>query len=221
MSKTVLITGANRGIGLALTREYLSRGDKVIGVCRQSSASLDSSGASVIEGVDVASEFGIETLKQQLGERHIGILINNAGILRSTSLDSLNFGQIIEQFEVNAMAPLRVTQALLPNLKQGAKLAFVTSRMGSIEDNTSGGSYGYRMSKSALNAAGKSLAIDLKPKGIAVALLHPGWVNTEMVNFNGQVEPTESASGLAKRIDELNLDNSGGFWHANGESLPW
>lgn len=221
MSKTILITGANRGIGLSLVKNYLAKGEKVLGVCRNNSAELAQSGAEVIEGIDVATESGCSKLAENVANRSIDILINNAGILRSTSFDNMDFELILEQFKVNSMAPLRVVSALKTNLHSGAKVAMITSRMGSIEDNGSGGGYGYRMSKTALNAAGKSLAIDLKSSGIAVALLHPGWVNTEMVNFNGQIEPEESAKGLVARIDALNLDNSGGFWHANGEKLPW
>jgi len=221
MSKTVLITGANRGIGLSLTKAFLDRGEQVIGVCRQSSGELKQSGADVIDGVDVATESGCARLTELVANRNIDILINNAGILRSTSLDNMDFDLIIEQFKVNSLAPLRVVAALRNNIHSGSKIAMITSRMGSIEDNGSGGGYGYRMSKTALNAAGKSLALDLADKGIAVALLHPGWVSTEMVNFNGQIEPEESAAGLIKRIDELNLENSGSFWHANGEMLPW
>ena len=118
-------------------------------------------------------------------------------------------------------APLLLTHTLLPNLDAGAKIALITSRMGSIADNGSGSYYGYRMSKAALNAAGKSLALDLQQRGIAVAILHPGMVSTRMINFQGDVEPKDAAIGLAHRIEELNLKNSGSFWHANGESLRW
>jgi NAD(P)-dependent dehydrogenase (short-subunit alcohol dehydrogenase family) len=116
---------------------------------------------------------------------------------------------------------LLITQALLGNLDEGSKVGIITSRMGSIADNDSGGSYGYRMSKAAVNAAGKSLAIDLKPRGIAVGILHPGWVRTDMTGRNGLIDANESAKGLLARMDELNLDNTGTFWHANGELLPW
>jgi NAD(P)-dependent dehydrogenase (short-subunit alcohol dehydrogenase family) len=104
---------------------------------------------------------------------------------------------------------------------QGSKIANITSRMGSIADNDSGGRYGYRASKAALNAFGKSLAVDLKPRGIAVAQLHPGYVKTRMVNFGGLISPEESARGLAERIANLTLENTGSFWHSNGEELPW
>ncbi|TQV71417.1 SDR family oxidoreductase [Aliikangiella marina] len=221
MTKTILITGANRGIGLAMTKLYLDRGDDVVAVCRKSSPDLDSTEALVITGIDVAEAVDVQTLREKLSDKHIDVLINNAGILRSTSLSDLDFDAIFKQFEVNAVGPLRVVDALRDNLKSGSKIGMITSRMGSIDDNTSGGSYGYRMSKTALNAAGKSLAHDLKAKGIAVALLHPGYVQTEMVNFGGEISPELSASRLIERLDELNLDNTGSFWHANGELLPW
>lgn len=221
MEKNVLITGANRGIGLAMTKLYLEQSNRVIAVCRRSSDELQKTGADVITGIDVSKASDIVQLKQQLSDKHIDILINNAGILRSTSLSHLDFESILEQFEVNAMGPLRVIDALKDNLKSGSKIGLITSRMGSIDDNTSGGSYGYRMSKTALNAAGKSLAHDLKPKGIAVAILHPGYVQTEMVNFGGEISPELSAGRLIDRINELNLDNTGSFWHSNGELLPW
>jgi len=133
----------------------------------------------------------------------------------------MNFDSIEEQMEVNAYGPLRVTTTLLPQLKEGSKIANITSRMGSIADNTSGNYYGYRASKAALNAFGKSLAEDLKPQGISVAQLHPGFVQTRMVGFNGDISPEQAAKGLAQRIEELNVGNSGGFWHSNGDVLPW
>jgi NAD(P)-dependent dehydrogenase (short-subunit alcohol dehydrogenase family) len=123
--------------------------------------------------------------------------------------------------EVNAYGPLRVTQKLSPLLARGSKVALITSRMGSIGDNGSGGYYGYRMSKAALNAAGKSLAIDLAPRGVSVAILHPGMVKTAMTGSHGKVEPEDAARDLLARIDALGLDNTGTFWHANGEVLPW
>src|SRR5690606_27563059 len=139
----------------------------------------------------------------------------------SESLDDLDFDRIRKQFEVNALGPLRVTKALLPHLKKGSKVALITSRMGSIADNGSGGMYGYRMSKAALNMAGKSLAVDLKDRGIAVIILHPGFVRTDMTGGNGMIDPDESARGLIARIEELTLDRSGTFRHMNGDELPW
>ncbi len=221
MSKQVLITGANRGIGLALCQVYLKKGYHVVAACRQPSDELVKLKVEIIEGIDVSVPDSVESLAGFLHGKKIDILINNAGILRSQRLDDLNFDHVIEQFEVNAVGPMRVVDALLNNLTEGSKIAMITSRMGSIEDNTSGGAYGYRMSKCALNAAGKSMAHDLKPRGISVALLHPGYVQTEMVNHGGDISADEAAERLAKRIEELNLENTGTFWHSNGEVLPW
>lgn len=221
MAKTVLITGANRGIGLALTNLYQQRGERVIAVCRNSSEALAATGAHVIAGIDVTAPDSIQQLKKALAGKPIDILINNAGILRNETLDDLNYADIHQQFLVNAIAPLRVVDALQANLKAGSKLALITSRMGSIADNSSGGFYGYRMSKAALNAAGKSLAMDLAERDIAVAILHPGFVATEMVGYAGDVSPEQAASNLIARIDALNISNTGTFWHANGEVLPW
>jgi NAD(P)-dependent dehydrogenase (short-subunit alcohol dehydrogenase family) len=151
----------------------------------------------------------------------IDLLINNAGILNTDSLGLLNIDSLRQQMEINAFAPLLICKALLPNLQAGSKIANITSRMGSIGDNDSGGHYGYRASKAALNAFGRSLAIDLKKSGIAVAQLHPGFVKTRMVNFGGLITTQESVAGLTERIAALNLDNTGSFWHYNGEKLPW
>ncbi len=219
--KTAVITGANRGIGLALVNEYRNKGWRVIGICRQSSAELDASGAEVISGIDVTDALSVSQLPGLLKGQEIDLLINNAGILRHESLDNMDFGAISEQFMVNALAPLRVATALLNQMAMGSKLAFITSRMGSISDNSSGGYYGYRMSKAALNAAATSLALDLKPRHISVAILHPGFVQTAMVNFGGEVSPQVAAQRLAQRIEETCPENTGGFWHANGECLPW
>ncbi|WP_027330009.1 SDR family oxidoreductase [Marinimicrobium agarilyticum] len=221
MSKTVVITGANRGIGLSFVKRYLARGDTVYAACRQASDALADSGANIIDGVDVSSEEGIARLTKALEGVTIDLLINNAGILRNESLGSLSTETIRAQFETNALAPLLVTDALRGNLAGDAKVALITSRMGSITDNTSGGRYGYRMSKAALNAAGKSLSEDLKSQGVAVAILHPGLVGTEMIGGHGDITPDEAAQRLVKRIDELTLENTGTFWHSNGQELPW
>ena len=218
---TVVITGANRGIGLELVRRYRERGDTTIGVCRKSSPELEEIASKVISGVDVGSDAGIQKLSDEMKDDEVDILVNNAGILRLETIDDLNAETIREQFEVNALGPLRVTHALLGNLHEGSKVACITSRMGSIADNTSGSRYGYRMSKAALNIACVSLAHDLKPRGIAVAIVHPGFVQTDMVGGNGDIPPSIAAERIAARIEGLNLENSGTFWHANGEVLPW
>jgi NAD(P)-dependent dehydrogenase (short-subunit alcohol dehydrogenase family) len=216
----VLITGGNRGIGLELCRQFAARGDEVIAACRKSSGELEETGAKVHAGVEVTDDGSVAALAEALQGRWIDVLINCAGILTRESLDDLNIDRIRRQFEVNAVGPLRVTAALRGNLGAGAKVAIITSRMGSIEDNTSGGRFGYRMSKAAVNMAGRSLAHDLKEKGIAVFLLHPGMVATEMTGRQG-IPPEEAARGLIARIDELGIENTGTFWHANGDPLPW
>ena len=219
---TYLVTGSNRGIGYEYCRQLQARGDRVIAVCRSASEELKQLGVRVEEGVDITSDASVTDLRDRLGDIAIDILINNAGILKEESLEDLDFDRIREQFEVNALGTLRVTHALLPNLKAGSKIVLMTSRMGSIADNTSGSDYGYRMSKVALSMAGKSLAHDLKGRGIAVAILHPGLVQTRMTDFTSEgITPEESVKGLLARIDELTLENTGTFWHANGEVLPW
>ena len=221
MPQTVLVTGANRGIGLELVRALASRGDRVIAACRSHSVELQSLDVAVEEGVDVTSDDSVAHLVRRLESRPIDLLINNAGILTRETLSAMDFDAIRLQFEVNAMGPLRVTRALLPQMGPGSKVGIVTSRMGSLADNTSGSRYGYRMSKAAANMAGVSLAQDLNDRGIAVALLHPGYVRTGMTGGNGHIGPGEAAEGLLARMDDLNLGNSGRFWHANGEELPW
>jgi len=217
-----IVTGANRGIGLALVELLKERGHTVIAACRRSSPALDKLGVTLVSGVEVTEDSGIQKLVAAVGDKKVDLLINNAGILLSTGkLPELDAAGIRKQFEVNALAPLRITAALLSKLAPSAKVALITSRMGSIDDNGSGGSYGYRMSKAALNMAGKSLARDLEPRGIAVIILHPGMVKTDMIAGHGQVEPLDAARGLLARIDDLSVKTSGGFFHANGERLPW
>jgi NAD(P)-dependent dehydrogenase (short-subunit alcohol dehydrogenase family) len=219
---TVLITGANRGIGLEYCRQLQARGDTVVAVCRTPSPELEGLGVRIEAGVDLTEAAAIADLVGRLGSLALDGLILNAGLLERTTLADLDVDSLRRQFEVNAIAPLRLTRALLGQLPSGAKVILMTSRMGSIDDNCSGGAYGYRMSKVALNMAGKSLAIDLHPRGIAVALLHPGLVRTRMTGFSDQGISTEdSVHGLLARIDALTLETSGSFWHANGQVLPW
>ncbi len=218
---TALVTGANRGIGFSFTKLLKARGDTVIAACRRGTPELAALGVEIADGVDVTSDKSLNLLAEKLKGRTVDILINNAGLLASESFDRLDFSSIQRQMEVNAYGPLRVTHKLSTLLKRGSKIALITSRMGSIADNGSGGMYGYRMSKAALNAAGKSLAIDLLRLGVAVAILHPGYVKTDMTDRHGNVEPDAAARDLLARIDDLSLANTGTFWHANGEILPW
>lgn len=144
MSNTVVITGANRGIGLALSQCFSAQGDNVIAVCRKSSAELEQiENVNIVAGVDVTEDDGLALMAQKVADSEVDVLICNAGILRDENIESLNSETIREQFEVNALAPLRVVNALLDNLAANGKVAMITSRMGSIEDNTSGGRYGY------------------------------------------------------------------------------
>jgi NAD(P)-dependent dehydrogenase (short-subunit alcohol dehydrogenase family) len=218
---TIVITGANRGIGLELARQFKKRGDDVVAACRESSEGLTKLDVEVIEGVDVTDDRSVAELVKALGDRTVAVLVNCAGILSDESLSDLDFDRMRRQFEVNSLGPLRVTAALRGNLAEGSKVAIVTSRVGSIEDNTSGGRYGYRMSKAAVNMAGRSLANDLREAGVAVVILHPGFVRTDMTGGQGLIDPPESAAGLIARIDELSMETTGSFRHANGEGLPW
>ncbi len=225
MSKIALITGANRGIGFALSQVYAKQGYEVIAVCRSSSEELEALADQVISGIDVTDDNAIATLHSilaaTLGDRKIDVVMNNAGLFLNETLDDLNFESISTQFEVNAIAPLKVIHAVQEYLTAGSKIGNITSRMGSIEDNSSGAYYGYRASKAALNAISKSLAIDLKTKGISVAVLHPGFVQTRMVGFNGDISPDQAAQGLYDRMEALSIETTGGFWHSNGQALPW
>ena len=217
---TVLITGCNRGIGLELARQYHARGDTVIAVCRRADDELRALGIRIVEGIDVADGASIGRLKADIGDAPLNILINNAGILRRDSFGALDYDELREQYDVNTLGPLRVTEALVDNLREGSKVGIVTSRVGSIADNSSGGNWGYRASKAAVNMVGTNLMHELRPRGIAVALLHPGLVATDMTGGHG-IRPADAARGLIARVDELSLENSGSFWHAEGYELPW
>lgn len=221
MSATIVITGANRGIGLALTKQYQAAGEQVLGICRHSSPALEQTGARVVSGVDITAPDAADSISAALNGQNIDILIHNAGILTRETLADCPPDRLARQFQVNAMAPLLLTSGLQANLARPGKIAFITSRMGSIADNTSGSRYGYRMSKAALNAAAKSVAVDLAPAEIAVAILHPGFVQTDMVEGRGHISAAEAATRLRARIAELTLANSGTFWHSDGSELPW
>jgi len=216
---TVFITGANRGIGLELARQLAERGDSVIAFCRQTSPELQALGVRVVEGVDVTDDASLRAASNELGSTKADVLINNAGIFTNETFRDLDFDEILRNFEVNALGALRVTHAFQGHLAKDAKIILITSRMGSIGDNGSGAYYGYRMAKAALNMAGVNLAHDFRGKA-SVAILHPGLVATRMTGFAG-IPAEESAAGLIARIDELGPSDSGGFWHASGERLPW
>jgi len=223
----VLITGANRGIGLEFCRQLTKRGDEVIAACRTITPELEALAKArgerlkPVEHVDVTTEEGLAKLREAVAGQRLDMLINNAGLMEVVRLDDPDIESIRRQFEINALAPLRVTHALLDHLADHARLAIVTSRMGSIDDNDSGGSYGYRMSKAAANMVGRSLSVDLGRQGKPVALLHPGYVRTRMTGGNGLIDVDESVRGMIAIMDHLNMEKTGLFWHTNGEILPW
>jgi NAD(P)-dependent dehydrogenase (short-subunit alcohol dehydrogenase family) len=225
---TVLVTGASRGIGLEFVRQWLERGSQVIAAARNPgsssalSALLDRHPDHLrVMQADVADERSVELMASALGNTEIDILINNAGVLTVETLDNMDFSALLEQFKINALGAVRVTHALLNNLREGARIINMTSRMGSLDDNTSGGYYGYRMSKAALNMATRSLAVDLKSRGIAVIAMHPGMVQTDMTRGFGMLTPEASVVGINQVIDKLTLEQSGLFLHYQGTPLPW
>ncbi|MBL8636412.1 MAG: SDR family oxidoreductase [Myxococcales bacterium] len=225
---TVLVTGASRGIGLDFARAWLERGAQVIAGCRAPNSASALSNLMQEYGdrlrimqLDVTDERSVETMAGALGNQHIDLLINNAGILHVETLDNMDFASILEQFKVNALGALHVTRALLSNLRDGAKIINITSRMGSLDDNTSGGYYGYRMSKAALNMATRSMAVDLKSRGIVVVAMHPGMVQTDLTRGFGMLTPAESVAGMNQVIDKLTIEQSGLFLHYQGTTLPW
>ena len=217
---SVLITGGNRGIGLELCRQLQQRGDDVTAAVRSASPALRECGAAIIETIDVSDAASVGRLADAMANQHIDVLINNARILKSETFGDIDYEQMLEQYRVNTLGPLRVTEALADKLSEGSKVIIITSRVGSIDDNTSGGNWGYRASKTAVNQIGRNLMHEFKPRGIAVALLHPGLVATDMTGGRG-ISAAESATGLIARIDALTLAESGGFWHAEGYRLPW
>lgn len=216
-----IVTGANRGIGLELCRQLRERGDTVFAACRSTSKDLDAVGATVVEGVDVASESAGDVLVKAIGSAKIDVLLHNAGMLKADQLENIDFEEMKRHYEVNTIGPLRLTKALLSRLGPGSKVGLVSSRAGSIGDGPSGGLYGYRASKAALNLIGANLARDLSPRGVLVAILHPGFIRTEMTGGHGNDDPPVAARGLIARMDELTPTTSGHFFHANGQELPW
>ena len=200
-----------------------ARGDHVFAACRSASKELEGIGknVTVVSGVDVAKADAADLIAKALGDATIDVLLHNAGILHPGGLDTLDVDSMKQQFEVNAFAPIRITKGLVDRLASGSKVAVMSSRAGSIADNGSGGLYGYRMSKAALNMGAVSLTRDLAPKGVLVGILHPGFIRTEMTGGNGNDDPPAAAKGLIARIDELNAERNGRFFHANGEELPW
>jgi len=217
-----VVVGANRGIGLEMVKQLAARGDQVVAGCRSASAELRETGAEIHENVDVTDDASVERFATAVSTGGlIDVLVHVSGILKGDNLDTLDWDTLREQFEVNTLGPLRVARAFAPKMTGGSKIGILSSRVGSLADNTSGNNYGYRISKTAVNMAGVNLAHDLSSRGIAVLILHPGFVRTEMTGGRGHIGPEESARGLIQRLDELGMNDTGTFWHADGSQLPW
>ena len=219
--KIVLITGANKGIGLELVKYYRKKNWQVYAACRNSSDELKKLSVSVIERVDITLDQSIKALLAKLEHVKLDLLINNAGSLYRSQLGSFSYKEMLENVNINAFGALRITESLLLKLSKRAKVVMISSKMGSIEDNMSGGAYSYRMSKAALNAAAKSLSIDLKPQGITVVLLHPGWVMTNMGGKRAPVTVESSVEGMANVIEHVDLESTGKFFDYSGDIIPW
>lgn len=217
----VCIVGANRGIGLALTQKYTLAEHDVIALCRQSSPELSAiKNIQIIESIDINHHDDRINATQSL--KNIDILLVNAGILHSNNDDLPTHESLIQQqIQTNAISPLIFCYLAEQCLNPNAKIMLMTSRMGSMADNESGGLDGYRMSKAALNCAGKNLAQHYAHKSISVFLVHPGYVQTDMTNHSGHIAPNEAADHIFKLIAQLDHSQTGTFWHANGEPLPW
>lgn len=228
---TVLITGANRGLGLEFCRQYVGQGWKVI-ACSRNPATADElavlgqqHSTIQIEALDVGKFEQIDALANRLTEE-IDVLINNAGVYddqRGYGFGHLDYSAWQHSFNINTMAPVKMAEAFMPHLKRGGKklVVSISSLMGSLADNSSGGSILYRSSKAALNASMLSLSIDLKDQGIGVLILHPGWVRTDMGGPNGLIDCETSVSGMCHVIDSYTPDQSGAFIKYDGKSMPW
>jgi NAD(P)-dependent dehydrogenase (short-subunit alcohol dehydrogenase family) len=229
MNYTVLITGTNRGLGLEFVEQYSQLGWKVLACCRDLNNAnelfnLQKKFPSIeILELDVGNLNDINVLSNKLKDRTIDVLINNAGIYRSGTLGSVDPKAWIESFKINTIAPYILIEALISQIMKSdlKKIISITSKMGSIEDNTSGGSYIYRTSKTALNSMMRSLTHDLASKGISTLTLHPGWVRTDMGGSNAWINSSESVIGMIKQIKKLSQENSGRYLDYAGKTIKW
>ncbi|WP_028114095.1 SDR family oxidoreductase [Ferrimonas kyonanensis] len=230
MTTLTLITGANRGIGLEFCRQSLAHGDTVIACCRQpeqaetlQKLALAHPNQLELVALELGEPAQFESLCAYLGERKLDRLICNAGVYgpKGLPLGEYQADHFDQVMKINVTAPMLLVQALRPHLGADAKVALLSSKMGSITDNGSGGSYVYRASKAALNAIGKSLAIDLQPQGTSVVLFHPGWVQTAMGGSNALITPEVSVRGMRHVLEQLTLIDSGKFINYDGVELPW
>ena len=227
--KTVLITGSNRGLGLEFVKHYSENNYKVIACCRNTDDandlySLSKKNDSIqIYALNVGNTDQINVLSNSLQNQPIDILINNAGIYRSSTLGNINKDDWLDSFLINTIAPFEIIQNFLPHLLNGEskKVISITSKMGSIDDNTSGGSYIYRTSKTALNSMMRSLSHDLLGQGISTLTLHPGWVRTDMGGAGAWIDVNESVKGMIKQIEKLSTNNSGRYIDYAGKPINW
>ncbi|MEH6583236.1 MAG: SDR family oxidoreductase [Halioglobus sp.] len=222
---TVLITGANRGIGLEFARQFSERGYRVIGTARKPEQATELKALRAqVEILDVTDSSSVKALAAKLEGIEIDILINNAGTggYNAASFLEFDFDQLPMTFDVNSLGPMRVTQALFENLKQGSdkKIIHISSVMGSIENNR-GGYYGYRASKTALNMFNKTLSVELGSQGFVCVVLHPGWVKTRIGGEGAKLTTEESITGMLAVIDQLSSDNNGHFYDYQGNEIPW
>lgn len=227
---TVLITGANRGLGLEFVKQYAEAGWQVIACCRwpdearELQALAERSGDQVeIHQLDVADFEEIDALALILQGKPIDLLINNAGVYPQSNFGEVNYEAWAETFHINSMAPMKLAEAFVSHVAASnlKKIVTISSKMGSLDDNTSGGNYIYRSTKTAVNMVMRSLAIDLKPMGIASSILHPGWVRTDMGGPDGLIDAPESVAGMRRVIEALTLGNSGRFIAYDGQVVPW
>lgn len=226
----VFITGANRGIGLALTKLYLKAGWDVVACCRNPAQAddllyliSDNPGLEVYQ-LDVTDYDAVRELAQELADRPISLLINNAGYYGpyNLAIGDTDVEEWRQVMEINAIAPMKVVEAFLPHLKLArGTVANISSKMGSMTDNSSGGSYFYRSSKAALNAVTKSLAQDLAVDGIKAVVIHPGWVRTDMGGPHGLIDTETSSTGIKSVLDNLSAEQSGHFYDFKGNLIPW
>ena len=228
---TILVTGANRGLGIEFVEQYLNDGNEVIATYRNENSSMDlikmgneRSNLKLLQ-LDVSSNKSLNSFAENLGDSPIDIFINNAGVYgpRNSSFGNVDEENWIPAIKINAIAPILLTQLIIKNIRSGAdkKLIFVTSKMGSIDDNKGGGAYVYRSSKTALNAVVKSLSVDLENEGIVVALIHPGWVKTDMGGPNALIDKDTSVRGMTEVISNLDISSTGNFYNYDGSIIPW
>jgi NAD(P)-dependent dehydrogenase (short-subunit alcohol dehydrogenase family) len=229
---TTLITGANRGLGLEFTRQYLAEGYAVLAACRSPDRAdalrqleRDGSGALTLLEVDVADSASVKRAASRLRSPTIDILVNCAGVIgaHGQTIGSLDYHDWMQVLEVNVMGPARMCEAFLDRLAQSDRrlIVTITSGMGSLADNTSGGSIPYRTSKAAVNMLMRTAAIDLKPRGITCVVLNPGWVKTDMGGPNAKLSAEESVGGMRRVISKLGPEDSGRFYNYDGREYPW